>query len=214
MPPRRYSLEKRQAAVEQTRRRIVQATMELHHLKGIRDTSYEDIADRADVALATVYRHFPTLDHLVNACGALTHRVICPPDPLDAPRLFANVTALPARVRRLVGEFDDFYARSAQTWAVVLRDCHRVPQLQQSLDEHRRTVELYVREALRPLDPPEQTVQAVCALLDFATWNSMAQRGIDRAGVADLLRRLILCCVNHTTRNAGTNPARNRRRSS
>ena len=41
--------------MEETRRRIVEATLALHTEKGMFDTSWRDIARRADVSAATVY---------------------------------------------------------------------------------------------------------------------------------------------------------------
>ena len=43
--------------------------MHLHLEQGIVATTWEDIARRADVATATVYRHYPTLDELVGAAA-------------------------------------------------------------------------------------------------------------------------------------------------
>jgi AcrR family transcriptional regulator len=62
MAPRKYDLGKRAEAVEETRRRIIQATFELHGEKGVVATSMQDVAERADVALRTVYYHYPTVD--------------------------------------------------------------------------------------------------------------------------------------------------------
>ena len=46
--------------------------MTAHAEQGIAAPSIHDVARRADVALGTVYRHFPTLEELVGACGKLT----------------------------------------------------------------------------------------------------------------------------------------------
>src|SRR5687767_9076454 len=81
MSPRNYDMSKRAAAAAQTRERIVHATLELHGEQGIGATSYEDVAARAGVGVGTVYRHFPTLDELIPACGAVTMQVLALPDP-------------------------------------------------------------------------------------------------------------------------------------
>ena len=197
MPPRRYSNEKRQAAVDETRARIVRATMELHNANGILATRFEDIARRADVATATVYRHFPTLDDIVNACGALTVHTIQPPMAADAPRLFAGARSLPARVERLVREMASFYQRSQRTWVVVLRDCEKLEQLRHFIAAHRDSIEAHVREALQPildeLDP--STIQVVCALVDYPTWQSLTDRHLQPSEIIDELCRLVLSCV-------------------
>jgi AcrR family transcriptional regulator len=197
MPPRRYRREKRQAAVDETRARIVRATMDLHHANGILATSFEDIAKRADVATATVYRHFPTLNHIVDACGALTMHTIQPPTAADAPKLFAGAKSLPARVERLVREMASFYGRSQRSWVTVLRDCDRLSQLRGFIDAHRAAIEAHVREALEPIrdDLEPRAVQVVCALVDYPTWQSLVDRGLQGDEVIDELCRLVLSCV-------------------
>jgi AcrR family transcriptional regulator len=206
MPPRRYSREKRQAAVDETRARIVRATMELHNANGILATRFEDIAKRADVATATVYRHFPTLDHIVNACGALTMHTIQPPTVEDAPRLFAGAKSLPARVERLVREMASFYERSQKTWVAVLRDCDKLAQLRAFVDAHRAAIEAHVREALRPLGDglEPRTIQVVCALVDYPTWQSLTDRNLQPDEITDELCRLVLSCVKRRTAHASS----------
>ena len=94
MAPRKYDMNKRRAAVEETRRRILEATLALHSEKGIFGTSWRDIAQRADVSVGTVYKHFPSLDELVSACGELVFAITHPPSLEDAPRIFAGAHTL------------------------------------------------------------------------------------------------------------------------
>ena len=110
MTPRKYSMDKRKAAAEETRRRILEATLALHSEKGIFGTSWKDIAQRADVSVNTVYKHFPSLDELVPACGELMYAITRPPSLEDAPRIFAGVSSLGERLGRLVEELFDFYS--------------------------------------------------------------------------------------------------------
>jgi AcrR family transcriptional regulator len=63
---RRSRMTNRAAAQAETRERIVRAPMALHDERGVATTSFADIASRP----ATVFRHFPTLNSLVVACGA------------------------------------------------------------------------------------------------------------------------------------------------
>mgnify|MGYP003455060942 CR=1 FL=1 len=81
MAPRKYDLGKRADAVEETRRRIIQATFELHAEKGVVATSMQDVAERADVALRTVYHHYPTIDDLVAGCGKKVMALLAQPTP-------------------------------------------------------------------------------------------------------------------------------------
>src|SRR6476661_10924849 len=111
MSPRKYDMGKRAAAAEETRRRIVDATHALHIEEGVAATSWDDIAARAGVGVGTVYRHFPTLDELIPACGEISMQVIALPDPEDAPTLFAGVDTPAERIERLVHEAFAIYER-------------------------------------------------------------------------------------------------------
>ena len=101
-------MDKRRAAVEATRRRILEATLALHAEKGIFGTSWQDIARRADVSVGTVYKHFPSLDELIPACGELVYAITRPPSLEDAPEIFAGASSLEERLERLVFELFDF----------------------------------------------------------------------------------------------------------
>ncbi len=67
-------------AQEETRDKIVLATMALHLEQGVATTSYSDVAERAGVGAATVYRHFPTMRSLVEAAAAISGRRSIPRD--------------------------------------------------------------------------------------------------------------------------------------
>src|ERR1044072_7349653 len=135
MPPRRYNMDARQVAKDALRRRIVDATMALHLEKGVVGTSFEGIARKADVAVATVFRHFPTLCDLVGGCGARVVEVIRPPVAEGAALLCAGAPSPADRVRRLVAEFVAFYGRADKAFVVALRDADQVPALRHFMDE-------------------------------------------------------------------------------
>src|SRR5918997_6556705 len=98
MSPRKYDMGRRAAAVEETRRRIVDATLELHAAQGIAATSWDEIAARAGVGVGTVYRHFPSLDELVPACGRVSMKLLALPDRADTAALFAGADGAHERV--------------------------------------------------------------------------------------------------------------------
>jgi AcrR family transcriptional regulator len=183
----------RRAAKDAVRQRIVDATMALHLEKGVVGTSFEDIARKADVAVATVYRHFPTLDELVDGCGARVMEVIRPPIAEAASLLFDGATSTSERVRRLVGEFVAFYGRAVKAFVLALRDADHVPGRRHFMDAQRATLEAFVREALRETRAGERTGRVVAALLDFGTWKAMADRGLRPQDVQDVLVTLVLC---------------------
>ena len=66
---RRYELKRRAERQDETRQRIVDATIELHQTIGAAQTTVSEIAKRAGVGRVTVYRHFPDEETLFNACS-------------------------------------------------------------------------------------------------------------------------------------------------
>src|SRR6478752_1945029 len=69
---RPYTLKRRAENQAETRRRIVEATVDLHTEVGPSRTSISAIAVRAGVQRHTVYAHFPTARELFLACSGLT----------------------------------------------------------------------------------------------------------------------------------------------
>jgi AcrR family transcriptional regulator len=66
---RRYELKRRAERQDETRQRIVEATIELHKTIGAAQTTVSEIAKRAGVGRVTVYRHFPDEEMLLYACS-------------------------------------------------------------------------------------------------------------------------------------------------
>ena len=185
----------RSAAREEMRRKILEATMTLHTENGIVATSWEDIARKADVAVATVYRYFPTINELVEGCGALVMETARPPTPEGAPALFEDTPHVAERIVRLVREFCALYERAEKPFVAVLRDFDKVPGLRHFVDGHRATLDAYVAEALRPIRPDAHALRVAAALLDFPTWKSLRDRGLGAAEVEDVLVKLLSCQV-------------------
>jgi AcrR family transcriptional regulator len=200
LSPRKYTMDnKRRAAIEETRRRILEATLALHAEKGIFGTSWQDIARRADVSVGTVYKHFPSLNELVPACGELMYAITRPPSLEDAPDIFAEAQALEERVRRLVEVLFGFYERGAAYIETDFQE-RRLPAVREWEAYMRATIAGLVREALLPARPDEDTVEAVSALLDFYTFKSFMDRDIPKEQAAKTINEVILCWVGWARR--------------
>ena len=65
---RKYEMRTRAERVEATKRRIVEAAVELHEQVGPARASRSSIAERAGVDRQTYYRHFPDDSALFQAC--------------------------------------------------------------------------------------------------------------------------------------------------
>jgi AcrR family transcriptional regulator len=186
---------KRRATVEETRQRILEATLALHSEKGIFGTSWQDIAQRADVSVGTVYKHFPSLEELVPACGELMYAITRPPSLEDAPQIFAGAHSLEERLESLISELFDFYERGASYIETDLQE-RQLPAVQDWGAYWRATIEGLAREALHPVQPDQGTVQAVGALLDFSVFKSFAERGFAKERAMKTMNEVLLCWIN------------------
>ena len=193
MANRTYRMSKRAETLDATRERIVEATMALHGEQGVVATSHTEIAARAGVGAATVYRHFPTLGSLVEACGAQVRETIRPPVPEDAPGLFAGLGTRRERLERLVAELDAFYERGARFIAAAERDRDRVPELDASVRQREAGVEALVREAIGP--DPESATRLVVALTSFPVWMSLKRLDAPPADFRRMVVRLLACAI-------------------
>ena len=194
MAPRKYTMDRRRAAVEETRRRILEATLSLHAEKGILGTSWQEIARRADVSVGTVYKHFPSLDELVPACGELMYNITRPPSLEDTSQIFAGAGTLEERLERLISELFDFYERGASYIETDFQE-RQLPAVQEWEAYWRATIEGLTREALHPGQPDQRTVQAVGALIDFSVFKSFSERGIPKEQAAEIMNEVLLCWI-------------------
>jgi AcrR family transcriptional regulator len=176
-------MSKRAAAVAQTRQRIVDATRELHGERGIAATSWDDIAARAGVGVGTVYRHFPSLDELVPACGDVTMQLLELPDPATIPALFDHPSEPGERVKRLVREVFAIYERGAPELRAVRREADVHPRVAQDRDRLDMT--------LSALDPCPRDRALARALVDLNTWEALRGQGLGPsesvAAISDVL---------------------------
>src|SRR5438094_2828730 len=129
MAPRTYRMTRRAAANEETRKRIVDAAIALHAEKGVLGTSWPDIAKRADVALGTVYRHFPSLDQLVPACTSENTLRTRPP----GPSILLGLARPEERIGQFVRELFAFYGRTAPWTPRAAIDRYQLPVLDPNL---------------------------------------------------------------------------------
>jgi AcrR family transcriptional regulator len=191
MSPRKYDMSKRAAAVARTRQRIVDATRELHGERGIAATSWDDIAARAGVGVGTVYRHFPSLDELIPACGQVTMQVVALPEPATLQALFEHATEPAERIERLVREAFAIYERGAPELRAIRREADVHPRVAQDRDQLDASLSALVDTALAPLDTTQQDRAEARALIDLNTWEALRDQGLgpaeSAAAISDML---------------------------
>ena len=191
MSPRKYDMTRRASAVAQTRRRIIDAARELHTEQGIAATSWDDIAARAGVGVGTVYRHFPSLDELVPACGEIAMEIVALPDPDDAPALFEGLRTPGERLTRLVREAFAIYERGSRELRPVRREPDAHPSLAADAAALEASLSALVDGALEPLDADPQDRAVARAMIDFNTWEALRGAGLDAAAAVAAISEML-----------------------
>jgi AcrR family transcriptional regulator len=191
MSPRRYAMDRREEQAAKTRQRIIESTLTLHSKHGVLGTSWKNIAAAADVSVGTVYKHFPSLEELLPACGALMMERFRPPQPEDAERL-AGPSADPAiRLTNVVASVFAFYDRAGPAAEIDPRE-RQLPAIAEWEAYWTSTVSGFVEVALASLQPTARTVAFASALLDQRSFAALASRGIDSAVAATEVARMIM----------------------
>ena len=168
---RTYTKVRRAAAEEETRRRIVEALIELHGEVGPARTTVSAVAERAGVERLTVYRHFPDEPSMFRACSSL-HMERNPP-PRSGP--FDGLEPLLA-VRRTLASVYAWYRNNEAMFANVLADVERVPALRESTE----MIRSYAGAMAAQLDRlfPGRSAHRRATLhhaLEFSTWQSLSR---------------------------------------
>jgi AcrR family transcriptional regulator len=191
MSPRKYDMTRRASAAAQTRRRIIDATRELHGEQGIAATSWDDIAARAGVGVGTVYRHFPSLDELIPACGEISMQAIALPDPQGVPSLFDGVDAPADRIERLVREAFAIYERGAPQLRAIRNEPDVHPSVAEAGEELEASLTALVDAAVEPsgITPADRAV--VRAMVDLGTWQALRDQGLGPAEAVDAVSRML-----------------------
>lgn len=177
MSPRAYDRRLRQAASVEARRRIAEAAAALHAQHGGRGTSHAMIARKAGVSIPTVYKYFPTPDHLIPACtGLVAGRA---PVQLD-DSLFRGLDGVPSRVRALAGALFQLHEYFAPWLRWSDGDAAVFPALRDFLKQAQERQVAIIRRALAPEGskaPSETLVRFAVVLLGLPSWRTLTEGG-------------------------------------
>lgn len=184
-------MSRRASAAAQTRRRIIDATRELHGEQGIAATSWDDIAARAGVGVGTVYRHFPSLDELIPACGEISMQIIALPDPRSVPSLFDGADTPAERIERLAREAFAIYERGAPQLRAIRNEPDIHPHVAEAGEEIEAALSALVDRALEPLDITPADRAVVRAMVDLGTWQSLRGQGLGPAEAVDAVGQML-----------------------
>jgi len=127
---RTYTLKRRAEQQAETRRRIVEAAVELHGRVGPAATTVSMVAERAGVQRHTFYAHFPDERSLLMACSGLAMERDPAPDAGPWRSIAEPKERLQTGLRAVYG----WYERNADVTACVLRDREHHPLVKEISD--------------------------------------------------------------------------------
>ena len=202
MSPRPYKLGQRQVANEQTRLRILNAARDLLLANdGFSAFSLDAVARRADVARMTVYHQFGSKSGLLEALsdslavnGGMEQlaTVFSQPDPLAVLNQYIQVISRFWDANRLVIRRLRALAALDPEFDLVIR----------ARDERRRqgvrviTHRFIEKRLFAPIEPLDETVDALFTLLSFETFDTLAGPTRSLEEVAPQVCRLVHAALN------------------
>lgn len=191
---RPYRMTRRSEAVEDTRQRIIEATVTLHGTVGPAATTVMGIAEQAGVTRATVYRHFPDDATLFQACSSHWLAQQLPPNPNEWLRHGDPFE----RLRAALTDLYRFYRAGESMLRRIYEDKQSLPE------EHRRGLDArheYFCEALLAAFSATQKRghvlrAAIGHAVDFWTWRSLCvQNGLEDQDAVTLMVQLAAAAV-------------------
>lgn len=184
---REYTKTRRAQQEEETRRRITEATVELHREVGPARTTISAVAERAGVQRLTVYRHFPDERTLLHACSSHWREGHPAPDPSPWPA----IADPDERLRTALAAFYAYYASDESMMAKIRRDAEVMPNLAAQVADVAQYMAMVVeilaagwgvRGRRRAL-----LLAAIGHALEFETWRSLVRRqGLEPAAAVEL----------------------------
>lgn len=174
---------------EQGRAAVVDALIDLV-LAGRTPPSADEIAARAGVSTASVFRYFDSLDDLRR--HGIQRYLERYDHLLDIPDIGEH--GLPKRVANLVEGRQRFYETIEPMARLARAQALTVPELDEALGRVRATLADQLSEhfatELADLRPARrrELVAVVAALTSYETWEQLRRQGLDRAAVGRALR--------------------------
>ena len=192
--PRRYELKRRADRQNETRQRIVEATVHLHQTVGGAKTTISAIAEKAGVERLTVYRHFPDEKALFTACTSHYLALNPPPDPAA----WEGFPEVKQRLRTGLTAIYAFHRRTEPMFMRAASDLEQIPVLREVLAPlfaYWERVHAVLCEPLKVSGRARVRVRALVGhAISFQTWRSLArEQKLSDAEAVDLLVKLVGC---------------------
>ena len=184
-------MRRRAEQVDQTRQRIVEATVELHGSVGPAATTIAAIAEAAGVTRLTVYRHFPDDAALFAACSA--HWISR--QQLPDPGAWSGIGDPAAQLRAGLADLYRFFRAGAGMLTCLYRDFAALPeQYQQGLRDQDTLLRDVLAAPFGRADGEHRRLRAVIGhATSFWTWRSLClDHGLTDAEAVDAMTGMIL----------------------
>ncbi len=194
--PRKYEMKRRAERMQETRRRIAEAAVELHQTVGPARTTVSAIAEKAGVQRHTYYAHFPELKDLYQAC--MGHYM--EQNPLPEPPFWADVADAEERLRVALSEVYAYYSGNEAMVSNVLRDAALDPIVQEIMvpfDQYWETVRDVIADAFEASGERHEALLGAIALAqDFQTWRTLVrQQELSQDRAVELMVGMVRCLM-------------------
>jgi AcrR family transcriptional regulator len=191
-------MHRRAELVDQTRLRITEAAVRLHTTVGPANTTISGVAEEAGVTRLTVYRHFPDLEQLFDACRGHWLATHPPPDPT----VWIVIEDLETRVRTALTALYGWYRANADDLRPITRDDSSMPaatQLRRA--QQARGLAESVVAGHDGGDRQGRALRAIAGhLTGYSTWHSLEiDQGLTPAETVDVAVRMLLAAAARPT---------------
>ena len=193
---RKYDMKRRAKRQEETRRRIVEATVELHETVGMARTTISAIAEKAGVERLTVYRHFPDERALFTSCSGHWSAANPPPDPAS----WTQIADPEERLRSALAEIYAYHRRTEPMLANVIRDADVHPLTRELAEPYYQLFERMRYVLATGWGVEDERLPLLLATLghalDFQTWRSLVrQQDLDDEQAVEVMIGMVRCLV-------------------
>jgi AcrR family transcriptional regulator len=187
-----YRMTRRAQQVDETRRRIVSATVGLHGTLGPANTTVSAIAEAAGVTRVTVYRHFPDQDALFSACTSHWAAQQRMPDVAG----WREIPTPEGRARAALTDLYRFFSDAEPMLTRSSRDREALPDFVRARNAQTTRSQI---DALLAAWPPRRRTARRRALvghaMSFGTWRSLCvDQGLPERDAVAAMTRLVVDC--------------------
>jgi AcrR family transcriptional regulator len=187
MKKRKYTKTRRAEQQDETREKIVEATVALHEELGPANTSIKAIAEKAGVQRLTVYRHFPDDTSLFQACTSHYFGQHPPPNMAD----WVTIEDAGERSRAALLAFYRYYRSTEGMLSAAYRDFDKVTAMQAPMEQFQAYLDQVRDDLLASWKPRKANLKTLAITLRhclrFTTWASLKNEQLSDKKIVELV---------------------------